>query len=47
LQVEEKRKIKEFEKSMNDEQGRIWKTDSKAYFEQERISEGKVIYFLN
>ncbi len=46
MQVEEKQRIKHFEKVMNDEQARIWKTDTKNYYDQEKDHGDKVILLL-
>jgi len=42
MQVDEKRKINEFEKSLNSEQAKIWKTDVKKFAEQEQEIGGKI-----
>jgi len=42
MQMEEKRKINEFEKSLNAEQARIWKTDVEKFVEQEHEINGKI-----
>jgi len=42
MQVEEKRKINEFEKSLNTEQAKIWKTDVQKFAEQEQEINGKI-----
>jgi hypothetical protein len=44
MQVEEKKKISEFEKNLNSEQARIWNTDAYRYIEQEQEINEKVIY---
>ena len=36
MQVEEKKKMMDFEKTLNSEQARIWKTDTQKFFDQER-----------
>jgi hypothetical protein len=44
IQVEEKKRLAEFEKTMNSEQARVWKTDTEQYHQQEREISEKVIY---
>jgi hypothetical protein len=36
MQVEEKKRLGEFEKTMNAEQARVWKIDTEQYYQQER-----------
>lgn len=42
MQVDEKKKIGEFEKTLNGEQARIWNSDAQRYFEQEKEINEKV-----
>lgn len=42
MQVEEKRKMQEFEKVLNNEQARIWKVDTNYFVEQEKEIMNKV-----
>jgi hypothetical protein len=42
MQVDEKKKISEFEKTLNVEQARIWNTDANRYVEQEKEINEKV-----
>jgi hypothetical protein len=42
MQVDEKKKITEFDKTVNAEQARIWNTDAIRYFEQEKEINEKV-----
>jgi len=46
MQVEEKKRLSEFEKTLDVEQARIWKIDTDKYYEQEREINDKVKYFL-
>jgi len=43
MQVEEKQKLKQYDKIVNDEQRRIWLQDAKNYKEQEKETNNKVI----
>lgn len=42
MQVEEKKKISEFEKTLNSEQARIWRIDTHKFVEQEKEHNEKV-----
>jgi hypothetical protein len=42
LQVDEKRKLNEFDRAMNNEQARIWKKDTENYYQQEKEINEKV-----
>ena len=42
MQIEEKKRISDFEKTLNSEQARIWKTDTKRFYEQEKEIQDKV-----
>lgn len=42
MQVEEKKRFNEFEKSLDNEQARIWKIDCDKYHEQEQEINDKV-----
>jgi hypothetical protein len=44
LQVDEKRRMNDFEKAMNNEQARIWKKDTQNYYQQEKEINEKVIF---
>ena len=44
MQVEERKKIGEFEKTLNSEQAKIWNMDAQRYYEQEREVSEKVKY---
>ncbi len=44
MQVEEKKKISEFEKNINSEQARIWNTDAQRFFDQEKEINEKVFF---
>ena len=44
MQVDEKRKVKEFERSLNSEQAMIWKTDVQKFISQEQEINSKVKY---
>jgi len=44
MQVEEKKKMMEFEKTLNSEQARIWKIDTHKFNQQEVETNDKVIY---
>ncbi len=46
MQVEEKKKMMEFEKTLNSEQARIWKIDTNKFNEQEKEISDKVIFML-
>jgi hypothetical protein len=46
MQVEEKKRFSEFEKTMNSEQARVWKTDTEQYHQQEKEIYDKVISIL-
>ncbi len=46
MQVEEKRKMLDFEKTLNTEQARIWKIDTRCFADQEKeIGEKVLIQF--
>ena len=45
MQVEEKRRTNQFEKSLDHEQARIWKIDTHKFYEQEQDVVDQVIYF--
>lgn len=45
MQVEEKKRMNEFEKTLNSEQARIWNTDTKRFYEQEKEIQEKVVIF--
>ena len=45
MQVEEKRRTNQFEKSLDHEQARIWKIDTNKFYEQEQDVVDQVIYF--
>jgi len=36
MQVEEKKKLQQYERVINDEQARIWQTDARNFLEQEK-----------
>ena len=36
MQIEEKRKMNDFERTLDSEQARIWKTDTNRFYEQEK-----------
>jgi hypothetical protein len=42
IQCEEKKKMNEFEKAMNDQQARIWKKDTENFYCQEKEINEKV-----
>jgi hypothetical protein len=42
MQVEEKKRLGEFEKTMNSEQARVWKIDTDQYKQQEKEINEKV-----
>ena len=42
MQIEEKRKEKEFLRYLDEEQARIWNIDCKKYYDDEKIAENKV-----
>ena len=42
MQVEEKKRFNEFEKSLDNEQARIWQIDCEKYHEQEKDINDKV-----
>lgn len=42
MQVEEKKKMQQFEKLLDQEQARIWNTDCKKYFEDEKVINEKI-----
>jgi hypothetical protein len=46
MQVEEKKKMMEFEKTLNNEQARIWKIDTNMFNLQERDMNENVILLL-
>jgi hypothetical protein len=46
MQIEEKKRMNEFEKTLNSEQARIWKTDTKRFYDQEKEIQEKVSYNL-
>lgn len=43
MQVHDKRKMNEFEQTMNSEQARVWKMDTHRFFEQEKDINERVI----
>ncbi len=45
MQVEERKKIAEFEKKLNSEQAKIWNMDAQRYYDQEREINEKVELF--
>jgi hypothetical protein len=45
MQVDEKRKMQAFEKTLDAEQARIWKTDTQRFYEQEKEINDKVGLF--
>ena len=45
MQVDEKKKINDFERSLNSEQAHIWKTDVQKFFSQEQEINSKVINY--
>lgn len=45
MQVEEKRRMQNFEKNLDNEQARIWKIDCENYNEQEKDVNQKVKFF--
>ena len=42
MQIEEKKKEKEFLRLLDEEQARIWNIDCKKYYDDEKIAENKV-----
>jgi hypothetical protein len=42
MQIEEKKRMSEFEKTLNSEQARIWKTDTQRFYDQEKEIQEKV-----
>lgn len=46
MQVEEKRRTNQFEKSLDYEQARIWKIDTNKFYEQEKEVVDQVIYYF-
>jgi hypothetical protein len=49
MQVDEKKKMTDFEKTLNSEQARIWRTDTQRFYDQEREIGDKVnlsIFYL-
>jgi hypothetical protein len=42
MQIEEKRKVNDFERSLNSEQAKIWKTDVDRFYYQEQEINGKI-----
>ena len=44
MQVDEKRNVNEFERSLNSEQAMIWKTDVQKFISQEQEINSKVKY---
>jgi len=44
MQVDDKKKIAEFEKNLNSEQARIWNTDAQRFFDQEKEINEKVTF---
>jgi hypothetical protein len=47
MQIEEKKRKNDFERTVNSEQARIWKTDTQRFQEQEKEIQEKVVYLLN
>jgi hypothetical protein len=45
MQVEEKRRTNQFEKSLDYEQARIWKIDTDKFYEQEQEVIDQVLYY--
>lgn len=43
MQVDEKRKMNNFERSLDSEQAKIWRTDVQKFFDQEKDINNKVI----
>jgi hypothetical protein len=46
MQVEEKRRFNQFEKSLDHEQARIWKIDTEKFYEQEQEVIDQVNFFI-
>lgn len=46
MQVEEKKRMTEFEKTLNSEQARIWKIDTQKFYEQEKDINDKVNKYI-
>lgn len=42
MQVEEKKRLNEFEKTLDQEQARIWKIDREKFYDQEKEISEKV-----
>lgn len=47
MQVEEKKRMQNFEKNLDNEQARIWKIDCENFTDQEKDINQKVIFFNN
>lgn len=47
MQVDEKRKMQEFEKTLNSEQARVWKYDTERFYDQEKDINEKVKKYFN
>ncbi len=47
MQVDEKRRTNQFEKSLDNEQARIWKIDSHKFYEQEKEVTHRYFYLIN
>ncbi len=45
MQVEEKKRINEFDKTLDQEQARIWKIDTDKFYEQEKEI-GEKVYII-
>lgn len=46
LQIEEKKKMQDFERTLDHEQARIWKIDTQQYQEQENDVKQQVKFFI-
>ena len=46
MQCEEKIRIKQYDKILNDEQGRIWRKDAQKY-KQDILETQNLVYFFN
>ena len=44
MQVDEKKRFNEYEKKMDTEQARVWKTDTLQYHQQEKDIHEKVLF---
>lgn len=47
MQVVEKTKMKEFEKTLDKEQANIWKIDTRRFYDQEKEINDKVAFKFN